>query len=134
MEHLAELNPKWRFVFEEAPPLGKKILMRTLHGGAIIGDYYPQCDAVAWSYLPTYSPTQRRLLDAIISAGFDPTKHRSKQYENLKGEDISRLTLGCNSVPRSGVQRQEDMFATQGDQEPNDGVFLPMDPDDKDAA
>ena len=79
MEHLASEKVEWRLVFEEEPPLGKKILMRLQHGGAIIGDWYKESQVVAWSHLPTYTPTQRRRLDSIIAADFDPTKHKSRQ-------------------------------------------------------
>lgn len=79
MEHLASEKTEWRFVFDEEPPLGKKILMRLQFGGAIIGDWYKESQVVAWAPLPTYTPHQRRYLEGLLAAGYDPTKHKSKQ-------------------------------------------------------
>lgn len=74
MRYLAERDPQWRLVIDELPPRATKLLLRTLNGGAIIGDWYEEGGFVAWMPLPKYSPEQRRRLDATAAAGLDPTR------------------------------------------------------------
>lgn len=74
MKYLAERDPQWRLVIDVMPPKATKLLLRTEHGGAIIGDWYEEGGFVAWMPLPKYSPEQRRRLDATAAAGFDITR------------------------------------------------------------
>lgn len=78
--YLAELNPQFRLIVDELPPLGTKILMRTLWGPLIIGPYHPEYQIVAWMPLPKFQPEQRRRLDAMVAAGVDPTVHPGLTY------------------------------------------------------
>jgi hypothetical protein len=74
MRYLAEHDPRWRLVIDSTPPKATKLILRTLHGGAIIGDWYEEGGFVAWMPLPKYSPEQRRKLDATVAAGLDVTQ------------------------------------------------------------
>lgn len=74
MRYLAELDPQWRLVMDEMPPKATKVLLRTLHGGAIIGDWYEDGGFVAWMPLPKFNPAQRRRIDATVAAGLDVTR------------------------------------------------------------
>lgn len=96
-QHIAEYRPEWRLVVDELPPIGKKILMRGLHSGIFVGDYHREYGAVAWAGLPTFSPEQRRRLNAMEAAGVDPTLHPGVRF----------LTQDLNLPSCVGVRRDD---------------------------
>lgn len=68
----AELRPEWKFVDEEPPPVGAKVLLLTRWGSAIIGHYYKGGELVAWAGLPKLLPEQKEKMNAYIQ-GTIPT-------------------------------------------------------------
>lgn len=50
--YIAEYRPTWKSVSEHQPPNGTKILLRTMYGTAIIGQYYPEGHFTHWCGLP----------------------------------------------------------------------------------
>lgn len=60
--YLSELRPQYRLVVEQKPPMGVKIILKTRHGGAVIGQYYDDGDFVAWAPLPSFTFEQKEKL------------------------------------------------------------------------
>jgi len=50
--YIAEYQPEWKAVEDYPPPNGTKILLRTVYGTAIIGQYYPEGQFTHWCGLP----------------------------------------------------------------------------------
>jgi hypothetical protein len=63
--YLSELRPTYRLIVDEPPPNGVKVILKTLHGGAVIGRYYEGGQFVAWCPLPSFTPEQKERLKQI---------------------------------------------------------------------
>jgi len=50
--YIAEYQPEWKAVEDYPPTNGTKILLRTVYGTAIIGQYYPEGQFTHWCGLP----------------------------------------------------------------------------------
>jgi hypothetical protein len=62
--HKSEVNPQWRNIEANPPPLGMKLLFKPDHGAAVIGIFYPESGWKWWSPLPGHTAEQKRLINA----------------------------------------------------------------------
>ena len=62
MKYAAELAPIPRLICDEKPPLNTKIWLITEWGTGFAGNWYKECNAVAWSPLPKLTDEQKRRL------------------------------------------------------------------------
>jgi len=87
---LSEVRPACRLVWEEKPPIGKRLWLISKYGNGFAGDYHPEYGVVAWAPLPKLTEEQ---------------KTKVQVYLNEKTEDespaVSLPTTGCCAVPRN---------------------------------
>ena len=38
--YISEFKPVYRLIVDDPPPMGVKIILKTMYGGAVIGQYY----------------------------------------------------------------------------------------------
>lgn len=68
MKYAAELAPIPRLICDEKPPLNTKIWLITEWGTGFAGNWYKECNAVAWSPLPKLTDEQKRRLKEMKMA------------------------------------------------------------------
>lgn len=63
--YISELGPIYRLIVDHPPPQGVKVILKTLYGGAVIGQYYAGGNFVAWAPLPKFLPEQKERLKKV---------------------------------------------------------------------
>jgi len=63
--YVSELRPQYRLIVDEPPPKGAKVILKGIHTGAVIGQYYEGGQFVAWAPLPSFTHEQKERLKKI---------------------------------------------------------------------
>ena len=63
--YISEFKPVYRLIVDDPPPMGVKIILKTMYGGAVIGQYYAGGQFVAWCPLPSFTEEQKDRLKQL---------------------------------------------------------------------
>lgn len=72
--YLAELQPACRLIVDEMPPYATKVWLISAYGRGFSGEYYRECNAVAWAPLPKLSAEQKARIAQLQKDGVDCTR------------------------------------------------------------